>query len=112
MYQNQKLLPHGKANRQRVAKALGLTERTLAQKLGEENTSYEKVVDRLRHSLALQYIAEPSVSVAQIAWLLGYEGPTSFNHAFARWTGKSASEARGANVRSSDGKVAKLGCAP
>src|SRR5271154_4794622 len=63
-----------KANRQRVAKALGLTERTLAQKLGEENTSYEKVVDRLRQSLALQYIKEPSVSVAQIAWLLGYEG--------------------------------------
>ena len=68
----QKLLPHGKANRQRVAKALALTERTLAQKLGEENTSYEKVVDRWRHSLAVQYITEPSVSVAQIAWLLGY----------------------------------------
>jgi hypothetical protein len=56
----QKLLPHGKANRLRGAKALGLTERTLAQKLGEENTSYEKVVDRLRHSLALQYITEPA----------------------------------------------------
>jgi AraC-like DNA-binding protein len=93
----QKLLPHGKANRQTIAKALGLTERTLAQKLGEENTSYEKVVDRLRHSLALQYIKEPSVSVAQIAWLLGYEGPTSFNHAFACWTGPSASEARDEN---------------
>jgi hypothetical protein len=35
----QKLLPHGKANRQRVANALGLTERTLSQKLGEENTA-------------------------------------------------------------------------
>jgi AraC-like DNA-binding protein len=108
----QKLLPHGKANRQRVAKALGLTERTLAQKLGEENTSYEKVVDRLRQSLALQYIKEPSVSLAQIAWLLGYEGPTSFNHAFARWTGRSASEARSDNQRSSHDKVSKLGHAP
>ena len=108
----QKLLPHGKANRQRVAKALGLTERTLAQKLGEENTSYEKVVDRLRQSLALQYIKEPSVSVAQIAWLLGYEGPTSFNHAFARWTGRSASEARSESQRSIDGKVPKLSRAP
>jgi AraC-like DNA-binding protein len=108
----QKLLPHGKANRQRVAKALGLTERTLAQKLGEENTSYEKVVDRLRHGLALQYIKEPSVSLTQIAWLLGYEGPTSFNHAFARWTGRSASEARSDNQGSSGGKVSKLGHAP
>ena len=108
----QKLLPHGKANRQRVAKALGLTERTLAQKLGEENTSYEKIVGRLRHSLALQYIKEPGVSLAQIAWLLGYEGPTSFNHAFARWTGRSASGARVESQRSPDGKVPKLSGAP
>jgi transcriptional regulator GlxA family with amidase domain len=84
----------------------------LAQKRGEENTSYERVVDRLRHSLALQYIKEPSVSVAQIAWLLGCEGPTSFNHAFARWAGRSASEARGENQSRNDGKVSKLGLAP
>jgi AraC-like DNA-binding protein len=108
----QKLLPHGKANRQRVAKALGLTERTLAQKLSEENISYNGVVDHLRRSLALEYIKEASISVAQIAWLLGYEGPASFNHAFARWTGGSASEARSDNQHSSDGKVSKLDCAP
>jgi AraC-like DNA-binding protein len=101
----QKLLPHGKVNRQSVAKALGLTERTIAQKLGEENTSYEKVLDRLRHSLALQYIKEPSASVTQFAWLLGYEGPTSFNHAFARWTGRSASVALSDNQRSSEDKA-------
>jgi AraC-like DNA-binding protein len=108
----QKLLPHGKANRQRVAKALGLPERTLSQKLGLENTSYNDVVDRLRRSLALEYIKEASISIAQIAWLLGYEGPTSFNSAFARWTGRSALEARSDNQRSSEGKVSKLGCAP
>ena len=90
----QKLLPHGKANKQRVAAALGLSPRTLSQRLTEENTSYDEVVDRLRRSLALQYIKEPSISIAQIAWLLGYEGPTSFNYAFARWTGRSATEAR------------------
>jgi hypothetical protein len=54
----QKLLPHGKASRQRGTKALGLTERTLAQKLGGENTSYNDVVDHLRRSLALEYIKE------------------------------------------------------
>jgi AraC-like DNA-binding protein len=90
----QKLLPHGRASRLRVAKALGLSERTLAHKLAEEETTYDRVVDHLRQSLALLYIREPSISLALIAWLLGYEGPTSFNHAFARWTGRSASEAR------------------
>jgi AraC-like DNA-binding protein len=96
----QKLLPHGRANRQRVAKALGLSERTLSQRLVEENTSYEKVIDRLRRSLALHYIEEPSLSLTQIAWLLGYEGPTSFNYAFVRWTGSSASDARNEKGRS------------
>jgi AraC-like DNA-binding protein len=66
----------------------------------------------LRHSLALQYINEPSVSVAQIAWLLGYEGPTSFNRAFTRWTGRSASEARSENQPRNDSKGSKLGRAP
>ena len=90
----QKLLPHGRANRHRVAQALGLGERTLAQKLAEEETTYDRIVDRLRRSLAVQYISEPSFSLAQIAWLLGYEGATSFNHAYARWMGRSAAEAR------------------
>ena len=93
----QKLLPHGKANRQRVAKALGLSERMLSQRLAEEGISYNDVVDRLRRSLALEYIKEPTISLAQIAWLLGYEGLTSFNSAFARWTGRFASEARNEN---------------
>jgi len=96
----QKLLHHGKANRQRVAKALGLEVKILSEKLAEENTSFDHVVDHLRHSLALQYVREPTISLAQIAWLLGYEGPTSFNNAFARWTGRSASEARSEQQRS------------
>ena len=94
-----KLLHHGKADRQRVAKALGLSAQTLSERLAEENTNFDRVVDRLRHSLALQYVKEPNISLAQIAWLLGYEGPTSFNSAFARWTGRSASEARKEQLR-------------
>jgi AraC-like DNA-binding protein len=90
----QKVLHHGKANRQRVAKALGLSERTLSEGLAAEDTSFDHVLDRLRHSLALQYVKERHISLDQIAWLLGYEGPTSFNYAFARWTGRSASQVR------------------
>jgi AraC-like DNA-binding protein len=41
----------------------------------------------------LQYIKAQSISVSQIAWLLGYEGSTSFSHAFVRWTGHSPSAA-------------------
>ena len=90
----QRLLPHGKANRHRVAKSLGHSDRTLTRKLADEGTTYEEVLDQLRQSLALQYIEERGVSLSQIAWLLGYEGSSSFNHAFKRWTGRSPSVAR------------------
>jgi AraC-like DNA-binding protein len=90
----EKLLPHGKAKKETVAKALALSMRTFSRRLADEGSSYEEVVDQLRRSLALQYLKEPSMSVSQIAWLLGYEGSTSFNHAFRRWTGHSPSATR------------------
>jgi AraC-like DNA-binding protein len=94
----EKLLPHGKAKKETVAKAVALSMRTFSRRLADEGVTYEEVVDQLRRSLALQYIKEPSVSVSQIAWLLGYEGSTSFNHAFRRWTGQSPSTARNQKV--------------
>jgi AraC-like DNA-binding protein len=72
--------------------------RTFSRRLADEGVTYEEVVDQLRRSIALQYIKEPSVSVSQIAWLLGYEGSTSFNHAFRPWTGQSPSTARNQKV--------------
>ncbi len=90
----EKLLPHGKAQRQTVAKALGMSVRTFSRRLAVEGTTYEQVVDQLRRSLALQYLQDPGMSLSQIAWLLGYERSTSFNHAFKRWTGRSPSMAR------------------
>lgn len=92
--QVEKLLPHGKANAQTVAKSLALSVRTLSRRLAEEGTTYAELVDGLRRSLALEYVKEPGITVSEIAWLLGYEGSTSFNHAFRRWTGRSPSMAR------------------
>jgi AraC-like DNA-binding protein len=90
----QKLLPHGRAQRHNVAKKLAMSTRTLARRLASEGTTFEEVVDELRRSLALQYVKTHSISLSQIAWLLGYEGATSFNHAFRRWTGGPPSAAR------------------
>lgn len=90
----QRLLPHGHAQAERVAKALGVSVRTLSRRLSTEATTFAEVVDHLRRSLALEYLKEPGFSLAQIAWLLGYEGSTSFNHAFKRWTGRSPAAAR------------------
>jgi AraC-like DNA-binding protein len=90
----ERLLPHGKAKARTVAKTLALSVRTLSRRLADESTTYAEVVDQLRRSLALQYVNDPGMSLSKIAWLLGYEGSTSFNHAFKRWTGRSPSVAR------------------
>jgi AraC-like DNA-binding protein len=90
----QRLLPHGQASADAVVKALGVSVRTLSRRLSAERTTFAEVVDHLRRSLALEYLKEPGFSSGHIAWLLGYEGSTSFNHAFKRWTGHSPSFAR------------------
>jgi AraC-like DNA-binding protein len=96
LYQNRlaRLLPHGRARAELVAKALAVSPRTLARRLAEEGTNFAEVVDGLRRSLAAQYLHESSFTLAQIGWLLGYQGATSFHHAFRRWTGHSPSLAR------------------
>jgi AraC-like DNA-binding protein len=91
-----RLLPHGRSNLETVARALGLSPRTLLRRLAAEGTSFARVIDALRHELALQYLSGSNFTIAQIAWLLGYEQPESFTHAFRRWTGRSPSQVRAA----------------
>jgi AraC-like DNA-binding protein/DNA-binding NarL/FixJ family response regulator len=93
----EKLLPHGKAQKKTVARALGMSTRTFSRRLAVEETTYEEVVDQLRRSLALRYLKDPGMSLSQISWLLGYECSSSFSHAFRRWTGSSPSLARKGN---------------
>ena len=90
----QRLLPQGQAHIETIAKALGLSARTLSRKLAAEGSAFAEIMDQLRHTLALQYLKEPELPLAQTAWLLGYGNSTSFTHAFRRWTGRSPSAVR------------------
>ncbi len=72
-----------------VAKELGVSRQTIFRRLKAENTSYEKLLDNLRHRLALSYFQERKVSVNDVAYLLGYSAPSAFTRAFKRWTGTS-----------------------
>jgi AraC-like DNA-binding protein len=90
----QRLLPHGQAQAATVARSLAMSVRTLSRRLAGEKTSLPEIVDELRRSLAAEYLKEPGFTLREIAYLLGYEGTTSFNRAFRRWTGHSPSQAR------------------
>jgi len=88
------LLPHGMARVDEVARKLGMSRRTLARRLASEGSSFSEVMNRLRLDLAQRHIADPSLSISQIAWLLGYHEVSAFTHAFKRWTGKTPREMR------------------
>jgi len=41
-------------------------------------------------------LRDASLTISQVAWLLGYREVSAFTHAFKRWTGKTPREARAA----------------
>jgi AraC-like DNA-binding protein len=92
------LLPHGSARAEVVARKLGMSERTLARRLVEQGLTFLEILQELRASLAVRYLEEASLPISRIAWLLGFEEPSSFSHACKRWTGKSPRELRAADV--------------
>lgn len=88
------VLPHGAARAGQVARALGVSQRTLARQLAAEGLTFSAVLSDLRRDLALRYLAESELTISQIAWLLGYQEVGAFSHAFRSWTGEPASQFR------------------
>jgi len=88
------VLPHGHAHASEIAFQCGLSQRTFARRLTSESVTFSEVLNDLRRDLATQYLADHSLSISQIAWLLGYQEVSAFTNAFKRWTGKTPREAR------------------
>lgn len=82
-------LPAGPVSLTVIAGDLGMSPRTLSRKLSLAGTSYFAVLENLRQSLARRYLRDSSLALAEVAFLLGYSGLSSFSDAFRRWTGKS-----------------------
>ena len=78
-----------------IAQALATSERSLQRKLQAEGISFRDVVDEARHKLAVVYLGDTSLSMTDVACLLGYSEAAAFTRAFKRWTGPRPSQARG-----------------
>lgn len=87
-------LETGDASARRVARALATSERTLHRRSAAQGTTYGALVDELRHKLALEYLADPSRSVSEVALLVGYSDGRAFARAFRRWTSTTPVEWR------------------
>jgi len=83
------ILHTGEPNVERIAAKLGQSRKTLYRKLKAEGTTFAKLLDALRHKLALHYLDGKKVSVNETAYLVGFSDPSTFSRAFRRWTGVS-----------------------
>ena len=88
------LLSDGEPTQERVARQLHMSLRNLQRKLREEGTTYSRILDRTREELALSYLADPSYSVSEATFLLGFSDTSSFARACRRWTGQSPRDLR------------------
>jgi AraC-like DNA-binding protein len=84
----QQLLAQRMAHKESVAALMGMSPRTLQQRLTDEGSSFADLLDEVRHKLALRYLADPMLSLGQIAVLLNFSDASAFYRAFKRWTGR------------------------
>jgi AraC-like DNA-binding protein len=82
-------LSSGEPSDQELANALGMSLRSLQRKLADEDTSYSRLLDELRHELAQNYLTGSHRTVNEITFLLGFSGQSAFTRAFKRWNGNS-----------------------
>ena len=73
----------------RIAGAAGMTEDELRKQLNRRGLSFRSFVDNLRHGLAMGYVRDPTLTLVDIAFLLGFSEQSAFQRAFKRWTGKT-----------------------
>ncbi|MDH1441532.1 AraC family transcriptional regulator [Pseudomonas sp. GD03721] len=87
-------LPEQGPDLEAIAAALALSPRTLQRRLREGGLSFSQLVDETRQQLALHYLRDPALELAEIAFLVGFSEAGSLARAFRRWTGTSPGEYR------------------
>jgi AraC-like DNA-binding protein len=87
-------LPSGEGTLQRVALRLGVSARTLQRRLAQDGVTFREVVQATREPLARHYLLNTSLPYREIAFLLGFDEPTSFSRAFREWFGETPESVR------------------
>lgn len=91
-------LTAGRPDIRSVATELAMSERSLQRRLTDEGFSFQTLVSETRHQMALEHLADASLTLIEVAYLLGYEDQNSFFRAFRQWEAQTPSEWRTANA--------------
>lgn len=69
-----------------IANQLHVSVRTLQRRLEEEGTVFADLLDSTRRLAAQEYLKDPRMAIAEVAYLLGFSESSTFYRAFKRWT--------------------------
>lgn len=88
------ILHTGEVRMTMVAEKLGIGRQTLFRRLKAEGASFERVLDDLRHRMAIGYLQGQKATITETSYLVGFSEPATFIRAFRRWTGMTPSTFR------------------
>lgn len=80
-----------------IARHLAISARSLQRRLSTEGITYQALVEETRKETARRYVADSALSLAEIAYLVGYSEPPSFHRAFKKWYGVTPETFRNRN---------------
>lgn len=83
------MLPSGDCSKTRVAAALCMSPANLQLKLKQQDTNFHQLMDEIRKDFACAYLRQPSLSITEITYMLGFTDISNFTRAFKRWTGSA-----------------------
>lgn len=92
-------LPSGNPDQEDIAKSVFVSSRTLQRKLADENTNFRTLFLEVRRELAEKYIADKTMPLVEISYMLGFSDTSSFSRAFKQWTGASPATFRDSIAR-------------
>jgi len=87
-------LANGFSSIEDIAGAMHFSTRTLQQKLQDQGTSYQALLDSVRFNMANQYLRNTYYRLTDIAALLGYSNQSAFSRSYQRWSGVTPSAMR------------------
>lgn len=80
-------LPDGLPTHEQVARAIGMHAREFRLQLSRHDLLFSELLSSTQARLARSYMSDPTLSLTDITYLLGFSEQSAFNRAFKRWMG-------------------------
>jgi AraC-like DNA-binding protein len=99
------LLPSGRCTADQVARHLGMDRRTLHRHLIDEGTNFSLLLREIRSEFAARHIRDSDRSLADLAELLGFSGPSAFAFWFRMNFGMTVSMWKAGELENPNGEA-------